>query len=145
MSRYNKYYWPNSRCMDISMFLAQAFGLYLVIGGVALLARPKVMHDIIDLFARNEAAVMMGGFLSLVVGIPLVLVHSVWDGPLWQTIVTVLVWLTFLKGLVRVLVPGMVLSWGNAFKRNTGALKVAVIVMLLVGLYLCYVSFGIGM
>lgn len=131
--------------MDISMFLAQAFGLYLAIAGIALLAQPKAMNDIIDLFSDSRAAVMVGGLVALVIGIPLVLVHSIWGGPFWQVLVSLLAWATFLKGAMRTLMPGVVMNWANAMKGYMGAMKVMTIIMLVAGLYLCYVGFGFGM
>ena len=131
--------------MDISIFLAQALGLFLVISGVALLVRPQAMKDLTDVFSGNRAAVMMGGYLSLIVGIPLVLVHSVWDGALWQTVISVLAWLTLVKDVVRVFAPDTVVSWGRALQRSMGLLKLIILVMVLVGLYLLYVGFGLSL
>ncbi len=127
------------------MFLAQAFGLYLLIAGIALIAQPKAMNDLVDLFASNRGAVMMGGLVTLIVGIPLVLVHNIWGGPFWQTLVTILVWATFLKGVARVWMPNMVIAKGRAMMRYQGAMRALVIAMTLAGLYLCYVGFGFGM
>lgn len=128
--------------MDISIFLAQAFGLYLVIGALALLINKKAMQDLIDLLAKNRSSVMLGGFLTLIVGIPLVLSHNIWDGT-WRTVVTVLAWLTLLKGITRVMMPEMVVAWGSYFEKNRGLLKSLLLFMLAVGGYLLYVGFGL--
>lgn len=126
------------------MFLAQAFGLYLVIGGVALFVYPQAMNRLADLLSSDRATIMMGGFVVLLVGIPLVLIHSVWDTTL-EVVVSVLAWLTFLKGAVRLLLPDMVASWSKAIMRSQGAIKVALVLMVVVGAYLCYVGFGFSM
>ena len=129
--------------MDISIFLAQAFGLYLLIGGVALLLNRGAIEGFIDMLTGSRSAVMLGGFMVLIIGIPLVLVHNIWDGEPWQTLVTILVWLTFLKGLARVLVPDMVSDWGNYFRQKHDLLRYLIILMVAVGAYLLYVGFGL--
>jgi len=128
--------------MDVSIFLAQALGLFMAISGAALLVRPQSVKDLIRAFSGDRGAVMMGGFLSLIVGIPLVLIHSVWDGELWQTMVTLVAWVTLVKGVMRVFAPDTVISWGKAFEQKQGLLKLIVIATIVYGLYLMYVGFG---
>lgn len=131
--------------MDTTMFLAQAFGLYLAIAGVAMLLNPKLINGLVKTLAGSHAAIAAGGFLSLILGIPLILIHNIWDGDMVTTIVTVLAWATFLKGITRIMMPGMVMGWSESFMQNQGLLKGMLVVMTLVGLYLCYVGFGFGM
>ena len=42
---------------------------------------------------------MMGGFVAMIIGIPLVLIHNLWGSTLEVT-VSILVWITFFKGVV---------------------------------------------
>lgn len=130
--------------MDISIFLAQVLGLYLVICAAAFLAQPKMMADIIDMYVRKKVTVMMGGMLSLLVGIPLVLLHSIWDGELYQTIISAIAWGALIKGVTRTFLPQTVMKWGKNAKRHSGLLRFATVILLLVGLYLVYIGFGWG-
>lgn len=128
--------------MDLSIFLAQAFGLYFVIAGVAMLLRPELVPIIIGYFSSKER-IAVSGFMILLLGAPLVLLHNVWEGS-WEVLVTIIVWITFIKGLVRVLMPDAVLRWTNSLGSQQKLLKLLIIGCLLVGLYLLYVGFGIG-
>jgi len=126
--------------MDISLFLAQVFGLYLLIGGVAMLLHPFATREIMDRWSSDRAVVFFGGFMALLVGTPLILVHNVWDGT-WEVLVTVLVWLTFLKGVTRVLAPDAVVGWSTLIASRPNILKGLLVLMTIIGAYLSYVGF----
>lgn len=128
--------------MDLSLFLAQAFGLYFVIAGAAMLLQPRLVQSIIGYMSDRER-VAMSGFLILIIGVPLILIHNVWDGS-WAVLITVIAWITFVKGLVRVLLPDTVLSWTTSLGNQPRLMKLLVLLSLLVGLYLLYVGFEIG-
>ena len=130
--------------MDISLFLAQAFGLYFVIVGVAMLLQTSLMSDLINKFTSDRSSIVMGGFISLLIGVPLILVHNIWDGS-WTVVVTVLVWITFIKGLVRVFLPDMVLEWSHSLKENQSLMKLLLLAMVVLGIYLIFVGFGVNL
>lgn len=127
--------------MDISIFLAQVFGLYFVIIGLALLARPKAMTHLMESLSTRES-VYLTGIIALMVGVPLVLIHNVWDGT-WRVLITFLIWLVLIKGVTRVFFPDMVVSWIQGLSRNPGFVRLLVWFMLVVGLYLLYLGFYI--
>jgi hypothetical protein len=129
--------------MDISMFLAQAFGLYLLIAGVALLMNPELVKELFKRFTGDSGDIAMGGFIILLLGIPLVLLHSIWDGT-WHVVVSVLVWLMFLKGAVRVLAPRAVMTWTESLSKQEGVMRILLLVMVVLGLFLLYVGFNFG-
>lgn len=129
--------------MDISIFLAQAFGLYFLIGGVALLMNQELTNGLIKKFSSHADDVAMGGFIALIIGIPLVLVHNVWEGT-WQIVVTIIAWLTFLKGVVRVFAPRAVTVWSQSLGKQPGVLRIMLLLMIVVGVYLTSVGFGIA-
>mgnify|MGYP000890729850 CR=1 FL=1 len=128
--------------MDITLFLAQAFGLLFVIGGLGMVLQMNALKGIITQFSSDKVSVMVGGFVSLLVGIPLILIHNVWGTGL-EMIISVIVWATFLKGVVRVLAPGSVIKMGQSFAHNMGFVKILLWLMVILGGYLLYVGFGI--
>mgnify|MGYP001108622942 CR=1 FL=1 len=127
--------------MDVTYFLAQVFGLFFLIGGVGLVLKQSSLKSFIARFSSDRMTVMMGGFISLALGIPLVLIHNVWSGTL-ETIVSILVWMTFLKGAVRVLMPDMIVQLSGSFSDNLGAVRILLWLMIVLGGYLTYVGFG---
>ena len=47
--------------------------------------------------------VMMSGIFSLMIGIPIVLLHNKWNGDIWTITVTILGWSSVIKGFLRIL------------------------------------------
>ena len=127
--------------MDISIFLAQVFGLYFVIAGVAMLLRPKAIATLIETLG-TRSSIYLTGFFALMLGIPLVLVHNIWEGS-WRVIITILAWLALLKGIARIFFPEMVVDWAQGLARNPGLVKLMVWVMVILGLYLLYIGFTV--
>ena len=128
--------------MDTSLFLAQAFGLYFTIAGAALLLQPVLLRSLTNKFAADRESIVFGGFLTLLVGIPLVLIHNVWDGS-WAVIITVIVWIIFIKGAVRMLLPDMVLDWSRSLMNKHSLLQLAVLAMVVLGIYLLFIGFNV--
>ncbi len=125
--------------MDISLFLAQVFGLYFILAGTAILIRPSSTMELMQFFS-NRNAVFVSGFIALIVGVPLVLLHNIWDGS-WRVIITVLVWLTFLKGVVRIIMPELVASWADALVSYSRLMRHMLWVLVIAGIYLMYLGF----
>jgi|GEM_PF-280096 len=126
--------------MDISIFLAQVFGLYFVIAGVAMLVRPNAISTLIETLG-TRSSIYLTGFFVLMLGIPLVLIHNVWDGS-WRVIITIMAWLALLKGVARIFFPDMVVGWAQGLARNPGMVKLMIWIMVVLGLYLLYIGFG---
>lgn len=126
--------------MDLSIFLAQVFGLYLLISSAGLLLHPFATQELMSKWSSDRVIVFFGGFFALLIGVPLILLHNVWTGT-WEILVTVLVWTIFLKGLMRVLAPDAVVGCTTLIASRPQVLRGLLVFMMLVGLYLCYVGF----
>lgn len=126
--------------MDTSIFLAQVFGLYFLIAGIALLVRPQAMQSLMKVL-NTRTYVYMTGFVALLIGVPLVLIHNVWDGS-WRVIITVLCWLALLKGVARLYAPAAVADWVEGLAKNKGMMQILIIIMVILGAYLTYVGFS---
>lgn len=127
--------------MDVTLFLAQAFGLYFIIAGIGLVLKQSSLKSLISRLSSDRASVMTTGFLTLIVGIPLVLVHNVW-GTTLEVIISLLVWLTFIKGTARVVAPDLFMSMGSSLADNMTLTKVLLWIMIVLGAYLAYIGFG---
>lgn len=125
--------------MDISLFLAQVFGLYFILAGVAILIRPTAVMELMQVMA-NRNATFLSGFIALLVGVPLVLLHNIWDGS-WRVVITVLVWLTLFKGILRIFVPDLIASWADTLISYPSVVRHLVWVLIILGMYLVYLGF----
>ncbi len=90
--------------MSLSIFLARVLGLYLIIGGLLYLFRRHFIQKAAEDLFQKEALVIISGVMSLILGLLLVIGHNVWEWN-WTLAITLLGYLTLLKGLVRLFIP----------------------------------------
>lgn len=125
--------------MDVSLFLAKAFGLYLVIVSIMLLINRKELLKRVNAMLSCPGTMFFSAIVTLILGILLIISHNIWTAD-WRVIVTLLAWLTFAKGVVRTLYPQIDEKWGDIYQNNAFYYGSGVIT-LLIGLYLAYVGF----
>ena len=129
--------------MDISLFLAQVFGLYFILAGIAILVRPTAVTEFMEAFS-NRAQILIGGLMALIIGIPLVLLHNIWDGS-WHVVITLLVWVTLLKGMILIFVPNVVSGWMEVLSKHSNLTRHLIWVVIIFGIYLMYLGFSWSM
>lgn len=129
--------------MDISIFLAQAFGIYFIVMGLGVL-RFKAVSKMVTSLSENLALKFIVGLITLILGILLVLAHNIWEGPAWQMVVTVIAWITFFKALLYIFAPN---SWYSSIVRALNKKSFFIIagtMTIAIGVWLSYVGFGLG-
>ena len=125
--------------MELSYLLARLWGLYLIIISLSFLFNRKGLEVIITIVS-NRALVILGGFISLLIGIIMVVIHNVWT-PDWRIILTLFGWLAIIKGVVYINWPELALKWGNKFQTNRGLVNTLLVIALIFGIYLTYMGF----
>ena len=126
--------------MENSIILARIIGPYLAIVGVGLLFNIKTCKKIIEGFEDNQALVYTGGILALLLGLILVNIHNIWELS-WTVIITIIAWLAVIKGASLLICPQKFLKLTEVFHKNTAVLVTHIIIIILLGAYLSYVSF----
>lgn len=126
----------------ISLFLAKAFGLYLVIVGIPFIFNHRRMQEtMVDVVASRGTMLVMAIF-TLILGIILVLVHNMWVAD-WRVIVTLLCWITLLQGIVRFYFPEQMQKWARKFQ-DKSAFMILGIISVIIGVILLYFGFWGG-
>lgn len=128
--------------MDISLFLAQAFGIYFVVMGL-LLFRNHTLGSVVSSLSQNKSLKFFIGVFILILGIILVLVHNIWEGPMWQVLITIFAWLTFIKGLMYLFVPQDVFDSILRALNKKGVFIGAGIITFVIGAWLASIGFGL--
>lgn len=126
--------------MDWSIFLAKVLGLYLVVFGIAMLLHAKRIKAIINDIDSNPTLLLFSGIIPLILGALLVAGHEVWEAN-WRMVITLIGWLAFIKGAIRVTAPQVAIRVDKKFIKQPINLKICAIVVLLLGIFLCYVGF----
>ena len=88
---------------DRTRFLARLIGLYCLSAGLLMLLQRAGMIAAVAAVVQSGALLL--GMIVVGVGLALVLTHNVWSGGALPVIVTVIGWLTLLKGLMFWILP----------------------------------------
>jgi len=125
--------------METSIFLAKVIGLFGTISVLAVLVRYQETLKLEQEAAQNRLWIYTSGFFILILGVLLVVSHSVWVWD-WRVIITILGWTVLLKGSMRIFFPGLVKRLIEK-KTRSGRFWLAEAAALLIGLYLVYKGF----
>ena len=123
--------------MILSNYLAALWGITFLVVSLSLIVKRKILEK---LFAdmKNESIMYFTGILSLIIGIAMVLGHNVWVLN-WQVIITILGWLTLLKGLDLLFLPKrMKTRWAKTEKNHWTIIFLSLMIF---GLVLIYFGF----
>lgn len=126
--------------MDTTIFLAQLIGVYcLVIGSSMALKRTMLMGIFQELFGGRALSYVMG-VLTLILGLLLVLTHTMWEGPP-AVVITLIGWGVLAEALAFLFFSRETLARSlELLKRNNIYYGIA-LVYLVLGVYLVYSGF----
>lgn len=127
--------------MNVSIFFAKALGLYLTIASLAIMINVQDSRLAITEMFNQRAVLFLTAIVTLILGIIMILFHNIWVAD-WRVIITVLCWLTFIKGIVRIYAPNIVRQWRGVFQSKISFLIIGFISLAL-GLYLLYMGFEV--
>jgi hypothetical protein len=102
--------------MNIANKLAVLMGSALVIVGITLFNKSFFNAVMTDL-ANSKGLLWVTGFITLVMGMVIVALYNVWSAD-WRVLVTLLGWLTVIKGAVIMLFPSSMMLVYRRFLSN---------------------------
>ena len=124
--------------MEVVNYLAEIWGISLVIVPLALLINEKYLKRLF-LEIENDATIFFLGIVSLVIGLAMILSYNVWAKN-WQVIITILGWVSLLKGLAVLFLPEYTKKMVKRME-NASALPYALVVLVIIGLVITYYGF----
>jgi hypothetical protein len=125
-----------------TLFLSRLLGLFFLICGLAMLLHKQVYTAAVATVAYEPLAMRWIGIIITLAGLAMVLAHNVWSKPAVAIVVTLLGWLTLIKGIAYLFLPTRWLEGFFQAALNCGACVYLVTVFLLVlGVYLTYEGF----
>ena len=128
--------------MDISFFLAQLIGLYSIVIGLSMLIKRKMLMDIFQEIFSTRALSYVMGVLMLIMGLLLVLTHTVWQVTL-SIVITVIGWFVLVEAVIFLFSSQKTLAKALIALNNTKIYYAISTVYLALGAYLVYSSFGL--
>ncbi|MBX9786110.1 MAG: hypothetical protein K2Y08_02115 [Alphaproteobacteria bacterium] len=126
--------------MVLSIFLAKTIGLYLVIVSVAFMLKASELKPMMLDMLKNPSLLLFSGILALILGILIVVSHNIWVMD-WRVIITILGWLTLLKGVMRLFYPEFVIKKTVKCVEDKASYNIMMLITLLIGLVLLYFGY----
>jgi hypothetical protein len=124
--------------MEISMYLARFWGsLFIILGLSSVLA--KFLGRVIE-YTEDKSITISTGYITFLLGLITVTLHSVWVTD-WRVAVTILGWVTLLKGIEKIALPDRVNKKAQMFK---GGQLLWGFVIFLIGVFYYWISLSFG-
>jgi len=124
-----------------TIFLSKLMGLYCVLVGLAMFAHRTATMETFQGLVQSAPLLYLAGIIALGIGLAMVLGHNVWSGGVLPVVVTLIGWISLVKGLAILFLPsvaaqGFVLGehYAPRFYVNAG-------ITLILGGYLTYGGF----
>ena len=125
----------------LTRFLARLLGLYCILVGLSMFAHKRASVEMVTALVHSPAALFTTMVFTLAAGLAMVLGHNVWSGGALPVVVTLVGWLTLIRGLVLLfLTPGTVGDLPVALHYEQLFYLYAAIALIL-GVYLTYGGF----
>jgi drug/metabolite transporter (DMT)-like permease len=122
--------------MDISIVLAQIWGIGCIVFGLSMLLNKKWIAVAVEEITQNQGVMLLAGLVALILGLVLVALNNIWTSGL-PLFITILGWLTLIKGAIILLFPTFTVSYYK--KMNKGNIFVwGGVVVLILGLVLFF-------
>jgi hypothetical protein len=123
--------------MEITLLVAKVLGVYLIVSGLFLLFRGKTVPHLLKDFFGHPAFVYLTGAILLFLSTTYLLDNNTWDGT-WHSVITVFMWLVFIKGAAYMLVPEALNR--IVTKKMMGMLNVYGVIIFIVGVALYFIA-----
>lgn len=90
--------------MLISIFLAKLMGIILMIASFGILVNQKYYYESWSNLSKEPILLTFVGMIRMMLGLLIILIHNVWTLD-WKIIITLLGWITFIRGVLLILRP----------------------------------------
>jgi len=118
--------------------LAKFWGWFLIITCLIYLLRKKSLQEIIEL-TKNKSAVIVFGYLSLILGLFSLIFHNLWVKD-WRVIITIFGWIALIKGIIGIGFTELTQKWTEKIGTNAMVMKILLIIGILLGAWVIWVS-----
>lgn len=129
--------------MELSILLARMLSIYFIIVGVALLMHRAYYQGTMNAYLKNDPLFLLSNILALITGIILVTLHNIWF-PAWPVIITIIGWLSLVKGAFRLLFPTVGAGWRKRIINHDPFYFICAAITLVIGIVLAYYGYFVG-
>ena len=124
--------------MELSIFLAKVIGIWSLVSGISLIKNTKYIRNFVRKIVNEQLSLWIGGLLALIIGALLVVSHNIWVG--WPMIITIIGWLSLIKGIFYMVFPEKIKDLIKWYLKILNFSMFGVIYLVL-GAFLCWKGF----
>ncbi|NGX55688.1 MAG: hypothetical protein KR126chlam2_01327 [Chlamydiae bacterium] len=124
--------------MELSIFLAKVVGIWSLVSGISLIKNTKYIRNFVRKIVNEQLSLWIGGLLALIIGALLVVSHNIWVG--WPMIITIIGWLSLIKGIFYMVFPEKIKDLIKWYLKVINFSMFGVIYLVL-GAFLCWKGF----
>ncbi len=127
----------------VTVYLARTIGLYSLVIALGMIAARRSALPAVDDMLKSPSLLFFTGVTAIGVGLAMIVGHNIWTGGVATVLVTVLGWLSLIKGLVLAFIPqdSMLRFYRSLDYERRFPLFMSV--TLLIGAYLTAAGFGL--
>ena len=124
-----------------TIYLGRLIGLYCVLLALAMVSHKQAAVETIIALMHDAPVLLLASIVAMAAGLAIVLGHNVWSGGALAVVVTLVGWISLIKGLILLFLPPVgalayfeALRYGQFFYAYMS-------VTLIIGIYLTFSSF----
>ena len=125
-----------------TIYLSRLIGLFCVVVIPSLVIHKQATVYLMTGFFNSPAVMLLTGCIGVAAGLAMILAHNIWEGGALPVVVTIVGWLSLIKGMMMLLLPPgveaeIILSW----VRCPLCFYLCMTPSFLIGVYLTYEGF----
>ena len=125
-----------------TIYLSRLIGLYCIFVALFMVIHKQASIDAEAALFRNPSMMLLLSIIAVVIGLAMVLAHNIWRGGALPVVVTLVGWLSLIKGLIFLFLPAdlhgdIIVGWLH----HPQLFYVSMVPSLLIGIYLTYSGF----
>lgn len=128
--------------MDTSILLARLIGPLFVVVSIGVFLNQKHYAKMAETFLKNAELYYFSGAIAFVIGTAIITFHNLWVAD-WRVVITVIGWLSLIKGIVRILFPKAGANYATKFTGSPVMLYAMAVLLLIFGGWLSCKGFQI--
>ena len=122
--------------MELSILVARMISLIYLSVAVGILIGKLKLDEMVESFEKSPGLIYLSGIFTLIIGMLLVTYHNIWVKD-WIVLVTIIGWLTLIKGVLLIVFP----QYLSLFKSWYKNIRVWAVVIIILGLLFGYFGF----
>ncbi|HME56907.1 MAG TPA: hypothetical protein VKF63_01105 [Terracidiphilus sp.] len=125
-----------------TIFLSRLIGLFCILFVPSMIIYRQAGMDAVAGLLHSSSEMLVLSFITLAVGLAMVLAHNIWSGGALTVVVTLVGWLTLIKGLFFLyLLPYVGAEYLLKVLQHPHLFYVCMAPSLIIGIYLTYGGF----